>query len=356
MKNRVIFPLVVLCVVMAVMVSNLNAQVEEDQSKNRRIGSAAATELLIPVGARDMAMGGSSIAVTNGVESIHWNPAGLARIPTSGEAMFSSMAYIADIRMNYGAVGLTFGNFGVVGISVRSLSFGDIPMTTNDDPDGDAGRTYSPAFMTFGMSYARRFTDAITVGGTFKVISEKMGRVNGSAVAIDIGVQYHGAGGIPGLNFGLVLKNYGPRMSFGGPGLLKRALSPDGRRAEQFYTLSTAKYDLPSTLEIGLSYERDLSENMVAVVNGSFVNDNMALNAYRFGGEVGYRMEKLRVFGRGGYEVVPGNEGVDEFIFGPTVGGGLYYNTAGFEIMVDYAWRKTDLFEDNSVFSIKFGF
>jgi hypothetical protein len=356
MKNRVLFLLVVFCVVMAVMGSSIYAQEpEEEISNNRRVGSAAATELLIPVGARDMAMGGSGIAMTNGVEAIHWNPAGLARIPTSAEAMVSSMTYIADIRLNYATVGVSFGGFGVVGLSVRMLNFGDVPLTTNEDPEGRGGRTYSPNFMTVGLTYARRFTDAITVGGTFKAISEKIGRVNGSGFAVDLGVQYHGAGGIKGLNFGVALKNYGPQMSFGGSGLLRKAISEEGLRSMQYYSLQAASFELPSTLEIGASYVRDMTENIVLTVNSAFVNDNMALNAYRFGGEVGYKMEQMGIFGRGGFEYVPGSE-TDEFLFGPSVGCGLYYNTAAIDILLDFCWRQTEYFDDNMVFSFKFGF
>lgn len=351
MKNRVIFPLVVFCVVTAMLVSSLKAQ----EARNKRIGSAAATELLIPVGARDLAMGGSSIAISEGVEAIHWNPAGLGRLATSAEALVSTMSYIADIRLNYGAVGVSFGGFGVIGLSVRSLDFGDIPLTTADDPEGRAGRTFSPSFITVGLTYARAFTDAITAGGTFKVISEKMARANGSGVAVDLGVQYHSVGGIHGLDFGVALKNFGTQVSFGGTGLLHKATSSEGRRPEQFYRSEAASFELPSVVEIGVTYERSISENLNWCANGAFVNNNLALDGYRLGGEVGYSMEKIRIFGRGGIELAPKSD-IDEYIFGPTIGFGLYYAVPGIDIMLDYAWRQVDYFDNNQVFSFKFGF
>jgi hypothetical protein len=353
MNNRILFPLVVLCVVMALMVSSLYAQ--EERSANRRIGSAAATELLIPIGARDMAMAGASLAITHGVESIFWNPAGLARMASSSEAMVSTMSYIADISVNWGAVGVKFGSFGVIGVSAKMLSFGDIPLTTNEDPEALMGRTYSPNFMTLGMTYARRFTDAITVGATFKIVSEKIARVSGQAFAIDLGVQYHSVAGISGLNFGIILKNYGPQMNFDGTGLLQRCVALNGRRPEQYFQLKPASYELPSTLDIGMSYVRDFTENIVFSGNVAFINDNMALNAYRFGGEVGYKMDALRVFGRGGYEYVPG-EDIDEDIFGACFGFGLYYKLPSIDIMLDYSFRQTEYFDNSNVFSFKFGF
>ncbi|NOY60432.1 MAG: hypothetical protein GXO75_16090 [Calditrichaeota bacterium] len=41
-----------------------------------RIGTAAGTQVLVPVGARDLAMAGSDIVFTTGVDAIYWNPAG----------------------------------------------------------------------------------------------------------------------------------------------------------------------------------------------------------------------------------------------------------------------------------------
>jgi len=351
MKNRVVYPLVILCVVMAVVISSLEAQ----EAQNERIGSAAATELLIPVDARGLAMAGSGIALSEGISAIHWNPAGLGRLATSVEATFTSMAYIADITMNYGAVAIKFGGFGVVGLSVKSLAFGDIPLTTNDDPEGEAGRTFSPSFITVGLTYARAFTDAITAGGTVKMVSETMGRANGSGMGFDLGVQYRNVAGIPGLNLGVALKNYGSRMDFGGTGLLLRATASEGRRPEGFYQSGAASFELPSTMEMGLSYTREFSEELVARVSGTFVNDNMALDQYRVGAEVGYKIDKLKVFGRGGYSYSPTSD-FDEVIFGPSVGGGLSYSLTGVDIALDYAWRQTDYFDNNSMFTLTFGF
>ncbi len=354
MKNRVLFTLAILCVVMAFMASSLYAQ--EEASTNRRIGSAAAPELLIPVGGRDVAMGGASIAISQGIESVYWNPAGLARMEHSVEALVSTMKYLADINVHYAAVGIQFGKFGTVAFSAKTLGFGDILLTTNNDPEGRSGRTYSQNYLTLGLSYARRFTDAITVGGTFKIISEKIGRVNGNAMAVDIGVQYHNAGGIQGLHFAVVLMNYGPQMKFSGSGLLRRGIAMDALRPEQFYESKPASFELPSTLQIGMSYTRDLSESLALALSGVFVNDNMALNQYRFGGEIGYKLDQLRIYGRGGYELAEGTDNVDEYIFGPCAGLGIYFKTASIDVMFDVAYRVTEYFDNNTIFSFRFGF
>lgn len=190
MKATKLFTALAVMLAVVVLADSTYAQ------SSKRVGTAAATQLLIPVGARDLAMGGASIANTKGVEAMYWNVAGLGRIHSSAEGMFSSMSYIADIGVNYGAVGATFGDFGVVGLSVSTLDFGDIPLTTNDDPENTSGRFYSPNFVTVGLSYARALTDAISAGLTFKVVSEQIDRVSSSGLALDIGVQYNRLVGI----------------------------------------------------------------------------------------------------------------------------------------------------------------
>ncbi len=334
------------------MVGSLSAQ----EGRNKRIGTAAATELLIPVGARDLAMGGASLALSQGVDAIFWNPAGLARQTNAAEGTLTTMSYIADIRVNYGAVGLMFSGFGTVGFSVKTLDFGDIPLTTNDDPENLSGRTYSPTLLSVGLTFSRSFTDAITAGGTFKVISEKMGRVSGSGFALDLGVQYHNIGGFKGLHMGLALKNIGPQVSFDGTGLLRRGTSSDGRRAEQFYSSKGASFELPSSVELGLTFSRNVNESLSWSVNGTFANNNLGLDGYRGGAELGYKSGAIGFAARGGIELSPTESGVDEQIFGPTFGFGLSYAATGLDLTLDYAYRQVDFFDSNNMFTLKFGF
>lgn len=348
MKQRLFVGFLLLCVAMAFVADTSDAQ-------NRRIGTAAAPELLIPVGARDMAMGGATIASSQGIEAIYWNPAGLSSLDHAAEGMFSSMAYIADISVNYGAVGASFGDFGVVGLSVKSLDFGDIPLTTADDPEGRGGRLYSPTYVTLGLTYARPLTDAISTGITAKLISEQIDRASATGFAFDVGVQYNGLVGVQGLQLGVAVKNVGPQMKFDGSGLYRPALASDGRRPAQQFKSEAASFELPSLVEIGLAYRRPLGESMSYNLNGSFTNNNLYLDEYRLGGELGYSAEALSLFGRAGVGIVSQAE-EDENIFGATLGVGLSYQLEGVKVTFDYAFREVDFFDNNNVFSLKLGF
>lgn len=354
MRNKVVYAVFCFCVTLLFVAEKLAAQAGGDV-ENRRIGTAAATEITIPVGARDLAMGGSSMATSRGIDALHWNPAGLGRIGTTAEAVVTTMAYIADIRLNYGAVGVDFGSFGVVALGVRALDFGDIPLTTQDDPEGLGGRTYSPAFVTVGLTYSRAFTDAITAGGTVKFVSEKMARSEGSGVCFDLGVQYHQLAGVRGLHLGVALKNIGSEMSFGGEGLNRRAVSPEGDRPEQYYQSRAASYEFPTSVELGLSYERSMNESINWSLNGAFANNNLGLDGYRGGAEVVLKTGTLQLAGRGGMEYSP-TEADDESIFGPTVGFGVSWASESVDLTLDYAYRSVDYFDSNNMFTLKFGF
>ncbi|MBP1655763.1 MAG: hypothetical protein H6Q31_364 [Bacteroidetes bacterium] len=324
-------------------------------AQNQRIGTSAASELLIPIGARDLAQGGATIAGSSGLESIHWNPAGVSRMNGTAEGMFSTMRYIADINVAYGAVGAKFGEFGSVALSLKNLSFGDIPATTVDDPEGLAGATFSPSFITVGLTYSRLITDAASVGVTAKIINETIARVSATGLAFDIGVQYHGLLNVPGLQLGVTIKNIGPQMKYDGSGLLRTATASEGLRPEQFYKSEAAGFELPSMIEIGASYVGAVQDNMMYTVSGSYTSNNLYVDEYRIGGEYGISLSGVHLYARGGYSFLPQVENKEDRIFGGTVGFGVAYNTGGTTLSVDYAYRQVDLFGGNNILSLKVG-
>lgn len=325
-------------------------------SQNQRTGTSAASELLIPVGGRDLALSGSTLAVTQGVEAIYWNPAGLGRMQGSAQGMFSSMSYIADIGISYGAIAARFGEFGNVGLSIKSLDFGDIPLTTVADPEGRGGATFSPSYVTLGFTYSRQITDAASVGATVKLVSESIERVSATGMAFDIGLQYRGLLDLRGLSVGIVVKNIGPQMKFDGSGLLRPAVASGGLRPEQQYKSEAAPFELPSMIELGVSYAGTIQDNIVYGLNGSFANNNLYEDEYHVGGELGMTFGTGAVFGRVGYNMIPTLSNQDDRIFGATYGFGLMYNAGGTELSVDFAYRQARYFDGNTVVSFKVGF
>jgi hypothetical protein len=326
--------------------------IEVSASGGRRNGTAGAQELLIPVGARGMAFNGAYISGITGIDAIYYNPAGLGASVGKTEAMFSYMNYIADIGVSYAALATGFEGFGTIAFSVKSLEFGDIPITTVENPYG-TGSTFSPTFVTLGLTYANSLTDRINVGVNLNLISEKIVRTSATGFAVDVGVQYNGLANVEGLQLGVVLKNFGPQMSFDGPDLIRLASDPNSNRGEQFYKIEGASFELPSQLELGLAYQRNFANDYRMVFATSFQNSNFGNDEYKLAGEFAF---KEMFFLRGGYSYM--QEAVDleeEQLFGPTFGAGFKVD-AGVELTVDYAFRVANYFDSNHMFALKVGF
>lgn len=322
-----------------------------DAGPRDRFGTNAADELLIPVGSIGTALGGSNISGITGIESMYWNPAGLSEIgTTNGEAMFSYMNYIADINMQYFGSVVKIGNLGNLGFSIRSLDFGaEEIVTTLSSPEG-TGELFSPTYIIGNLSFARKMTDKIYFGTTFKVISESIADVSATGVAFDFGIQY--LAGASGVKFGIALKNLGPRMKFDGPGL-DRAFVQNGTTVVRRVTLQ--EFELPTNLEIGLSYAAKLGNINSVNLSGCFQSSSYASDEYRFGMEYNYNDY---FFLRAAGNIYPEKEG-DENLFGPSFGAGLRYPAGNFRLGFDYAYRilNNDGFSStNQYFTLNVGF
>jgi hypothetical protein len=317
-----------------------------------RTGTGGAAQLLIPVGARDLAMGGSTISTTRGIESLFWNPAGVAKTDKAVGLIFSHMSYIADIGVEYGAVSGKFGDLGSFALSVKSLSVGDIPVTTTENPDG-TGQNYSPQFFIAGITYSRMLSDRISVGVTANLVSERLADVSASGAAFNVGVIYDNLADMTGLSLGVVVKNIGPQMRYDGPALYQIGDVGDQNRPPQYMKIDTAPFEMPASIEIGMGYRSSVSENADLLFSGAFQSNNFSEDEYRLGAEMGFNK---MFFIRGGYALAPDTPEDSEYIYGVTVGGGIQYNLGDADLAVDYAFRDTEFFSGNHVISVRLGF
>lgn len=316
-----------------------------------RTGTGGASQLLIPVGPRGIAMGESNVATSYGIESLFWNPAGVAKMNNSASVMFSHMSYIADIGVEYGAVSANFEGFGVLSLSIKSLAIGEILVTTTQNPDG-TGATFSPQMLNAGLSYSRQLTERIAVGLTANLITETLGDVSATGLGFNVGVIYNELADINGLSFGLVVKNLGTRMQYDGSGMLVLAEVQDQNRPPQYYKIESAEFDLPSTFEIGLGYKPMIDEMNSLQISGSFQNNNFSADEYKFGLEYGYNNT---FFARLGYQLAPQLESAN-YLYGFTAGAGINYNMDGVDLKIDYAYRDAQYFSGNHVFALSLGF
>ena len=343
-----IFPKLVVVALALTFVVGADAIAQE-----KRIGTSAASELLIPIGARYIAMGGAPIATASGVEALYWNPAGLARSQYTADAMFAHNEHIADINVNYAALGIRFGNIGSFGFSVKALDLGDILETTEIAPDG-TGALISPQFVSVGLTYARALTDRIAVGTTLTFISEDLQTARASArgVAFDFGVQYNDLASINGLSLAVAIKNLGPSIAFGGSGLLRDSQPNDIDRGSSPLEIVTQQDELPSYIVLGASYKFSVGELSSVELVSTFQDNNFDNDTGNFGGEYNYNN---LFFGRLGYSFAP-DEQSNNFIYGFTAGAGIHYDFSNIGISVDYAYRDVDTFDSQNIIQVKLGF
>jgi hypothetical protein len=320
-------------------------------NKNR-IGSAGAQELLIPVGARGIALGGSAISSVTGVDALYWNPAGIVRGANNVETMFSYTSYMADIGVNYAAVVAKAGNIGTFGFSVKSLSFGDIPVTTEDFPDG-TGEKFSPSFLNVGFSYANQLIDRVSVGVTATLISHTIMSTTAAGVGFSFGIQYTGLG-VQGLSLGIALKNVGPSMRMDGSNLYRTANLIDApNKAAEFLSIKAAPYELPTTLELGVGYVQKFGEKSVVNVSGDFSNNNFSDDEYKLGAEFVYND---MFSARAGYTFAPTIANSSDYLYGYNLGVGVHTTVSGIHMAVDYAYQYTQYFNGNNIVTIALGF
>jgi hypothetical protein len=316
-----------------------------------RAGTAGAQELLIPVGARGTAIGGSCLSSISGVDAVFWNPAGLAGSSLSAEAMFSTMNYLADVKVNSFAVVGNFKGFGTLAFSGRMLGFGDIPVTDETHPDG-TGAIFSPNYSVIGLTYSNALTDRVKIGVTANVISERIISTAASGISFDAGIQYSGLGGVNGLKLGITVKNLGPSMKYDGSNLYRWAAADGSLRGSSLLKVDAASFELPSCFEVGVCYETNLASDHKLFVGTSFQNNNYDDDEYKLGVEYAF---KDLIFIRGSYQMAP-KAPKDYYLFGPAFGAGVHYATSGLDITVDYAYRTNDIFDASHIISLKLGF
>lgn len=311
-----------------------------------RSGTTAAEQLLIPVSARGISLGGAFLSEITGLESIYYNPAGLD-LGINNEAMFSYMSYIADINVSYFAIGSRLGSFGSLAISFKSIDFGDIPVTTVDNPDG-TGSFYTPSFITASLSYGKRVSERISLGLTAKIIYESILNSSAAGAAVDFGAEYK----IKNLSIGAVIKNIGTNMEYSGSDLQVKTDIPGSAigSGDGIYQAVAEESPIPGYVEFSTAYHFDLSEQNRIMFGSRFRSNNSSEDQLALGMEYSFMKS---FFVRGGYDMQLDNN--EKQVYGPAFGAGInYYIADELSISLDYAYRTVREFANpNHIFTVK---
>jgi len=312
-----------------------------------RAGSAGAGQLLINPWAGSNGLAGTNMATVQGLESCFLNVAGLAFVEQT-ELAFANTQYLSGTGISVNSVGFAtaLGGEGVLALTVMTMGFGDIDITTVELPEGGIG-SFSPSFSNIGVTYAKAFSNSIYGGMTMRIIGEAISNVRASGVAFDAGIRYISPID-ERLTFGIALRNVGAPMRYAGDGLTVTA-TPQGSPNSLTVLQRSERYELPSLVNIGFGYDVVSLEEITGTLTGQFVSNSFTKDQFGAGFEFQFK-ESLTL--RAGYmweQGVIGTEAITTAYTGPAAGLTLSVPTGqdGGRLGVDYGYRTTNPFGGN---------
>jgi hypothetical protein len=265
-----------------------------------RAGEAGASQLLINPWTRSVGFGGANTASVVGLEAMSMNIAGLA-FTKKTEVLVNHKRWLVGSEISINSFGFSqrLGETGVMGVSIMSMNFGDIDITTVNNPEGGIG-TFAPKYLNLDFGYAKSFSNSIYGGLSVKIISESIANVSNKGFAFDAGIRYV-TGENDQIKFGIALKNVGPTMQASGDGLSFIETNDNaGFDISSTKNHRSAPFQLPSLLNIGASYDFFISPKIDSVSSeisadhkltlaGNFTSNSFTKDQYRIGLEYSFR-------------------------------------------------------------------
>lgn len=172
------------------------------------VGTTGAQFLKIGLGARPVAMGGVYAGIADDVNAIYWNPAGLAQV-SGKELTAQHIVWFQEISYEYVGYAHNCGKLGTAGVMVNYLSMDDLEKRTGDTdtPDG----TFKASDLAISLAFGRKLNDKLSLGASFKYLSQKIDTSDASGIAVDLGGLYKLS---DKLSLGLAVQNLGTKMKF----------------------------------------------------------------------------------------------------------------------------------------------
>ncbi len=323
-----------------------------------RQGEAGAGELLLNPWARSAGLHTMGTSFVSGVESLRLNPAGIGRISGKEIHVGNTRLYEGStLMLNSVGYAQKSGKNGAFAFSIMQVDFGDIPITTENQPEGTGG-TFSPGFINMGLGYAYTYENKISVGMTVRAISETLPDLSAFGFAIDAGIQYV-SGDEDNFKLGISLRNVGSSMTFKGEGLATQVSSPETELdfIAKFDTRPQG-FELPSVLNIGMSYDFYIAEKIYLRTLANFTSN--AFSRDQIGGGVELNFKNLVTI-RGGYKHEMGSAGTAQENIYTGLAGGISVNVplskeSSSRLGIDYAYRTTSPFRGTHNIGLRFSF
>ncbi len=312
-----------------------------------KVGTSAAPFLGIKIGAAATAMGGASVSMAKDASSLYWNPGAISRLDGT-KINFTHTEWFLGTSYDWGGIVLDIDGTSAVGVQLAVLNYGEEKVTTIHAQEG-TGERWDAQDLFASVSFARNLTERFSIGGSAKIIQQKIYHESATGYALDIGLLYITQ--FNGMRLGMSILNFGTDMKMEGKDLL-HSYDEDPNNYGNNSTIpskrNTADWPLPIFFRVGVSMDvLQIEDNTLSISTDSWVpSDNSTI--LNVGAE--YNFKEI-FFIRGGYQSI-GRPDTQE---GLTAGFGLKYHVAGLSaVNLDYAFQEFGLLGDVHTFG--FGF
>jgi long-subunit fatty acid transport protein len=214
-------------------------------------GGTTASFLKLGSGARAIGLGGAYTAVSGDINSISYNPAGLASLKRS-EAGFTRAELVEGVSYNFLGYSRPAAK-GNIGLGVNYLGQSSIE---GRGPNREITGSFQASDTAVNLAYARPITARAGLGLNFKYITSRIAGESAKGWAVDAGWQYRTP--VKGLDLGFAVQNLGPKMKF----LDEGSSLPLTARAG-------AGYALPANILLSLDISRQVNEKKTVISFGS---------------------------------------------------------------------------------------
>ena len=316
-----------------------------------RTGQAGATELLVNPWGQSTGLFGMNVSGVKGLEAMKCNIAGMA-FTENMEVGVSHTIYLSGSQVSVNNIGLSkkLGNFGAIGANIMAMGFGSIPITDDNNPEGGIG-DFKPSLYNIELGFAKDFSNSIHAGVGVTLVTEQITNAKATGACFEAGVQYV-TGKRDNFHFGITLRNIGTNMRFSGNGFAINGDAPENANYQLNRSIPSEKFEMPTYLSMGASYDFFLDENhvksekdkpkhrlslLVNFTSNSFINDYI-------GGGLEYSFKDMFML-RGGYRYEKGIGSENSVTMytglcaGATIQSGL--GEKGPILALDYSYRPT---------------
>ena len=326
-----------------------------------RYGTTAANFLEIGVGSDGNAMGEAYVAVTDGLSSIYWNPAGLASLkdPT---VSFMMQPWIVDINMLFTAGAVIIPGVGNLGFGITQMNYGEMPVTTLEYQEG-TGENFTASDLAASITFSRKIVSWFAFGSSLKYIRSNIWHSSASSAAVDLGVlvntkffSFTGKDS-DGMNIGMSISNYGTRMQFDGIDIYQPidvSELEEGNYGDVAGQFRPSEWELPLIFRIGVALKPIVNNFTKVTIAADALHPNNNSESINLGCSIDNTIPGFGVFSlKGGVKALY----MDSGQYGYTGGLGLkMFYLGNRSLSVDYAFKSMGILGDVHVYTVGFSF